>query len=230
MSLRALIGIEIDEASAKERCIAALGGLVAIALVIVISRDALGSDGAAMIIASMGASAVLLFAVPHGQLSQPWPVLMGHLLSASIGVGVARLVGNVTVAAALAVGLAIAVMHQCKCIHPPGGATALTAVIAGPAVHDLGWSFVWRPVMLNAICIVAVAVVFNAPFAWRRYPAALVRRPAGPPPGAPGPSHAEIVAAMRSIDTFIDVSEDDLVRLYRLLAEVDPARRAVPPT
>jgi CBS domain-containing membrane protein len=226
--LRALVGIELDEASLK--AISALGGLVAIALVIVISRDALGGEGAAMIIASMGASAVLLFAVPHGPLSQPWPVLMGHLLSAAIGVAAGKVIDYTTLAAAVAVGLAIGVMHQCKCIHPPGGATALTAVIAGPAVHDLGWSFVWRPVMLDALCIVAVAVLFNWPFPWRRYPAALVRRPAPAPAAAGGPTHEEIVAAMRSIDTFIDVSEDDLVRLYRLLADVDPARRAAPPS
>ena len=152
---------------------------------------------------------------------EPWFDLHPRLalgVSAVIGVASAKLVGNLTLAAALAVGVAIGVMHQCKCIHPPGGATALTAVIAGPAVHDLGWSFVLRPVMLNALCIVAVAVLFNGPFRWRRYPAALVRRP--PPTAASdGPSHAEIVAAMRSIDSFIDVSEDDLVRLHRLLAD-----------
>ncbi len=63
---------------------------------------------------------------------------------------------------------------------PAGGATALTAVMGGQAVHDLGYSFVACPVLLNALVIVAAAVAVNYPFAWRRYPAALVRQTAPP--------------------------------------------------
>lgn len=194
-----------------------MGGFVGILAVIGISGHALGLTGAAMLIGSMGASAVLVFGVPHGALAQPWPVLAGHTLSAAIGVGCARWIGNKELAAACAVGLAIGAMHQCKCIHPPGGATALAAVMGGPAVRALGWSFVWRPVLLNAASIVAVAVVFNAVFAWRRYPAHLARRRTAVAPEAQL-SHESVVAALRSLDSFIDITEDDLVRLVQILA------------
>jgi CBS-domain-containing membrane protein len=203
------IGIEIDEASWRERLVATLGATVSILGIILVCDDVLDRPAGAMLIASMGASAVLVFAVPHGQLSQPWPVAGGHLVSALIGVGCARWLPNDHLAAALAVGLAVAAMHQLKCIHPPGGATALTAVIGGHAVTSRGLAFVVTPVLLNVTLMIAIGVAFNAWFPWRRYPAAwAVRHPV-----ADGVEHEAVLAAIRSLDTFVDVTEDDLVEL-----------------
>lgn len=201
--------------SYKEKLISGLGGIVALYFVMLVSQQALHLSGAAMVIASMGASAVLLFAVPHGQLSQPWPVIGGHTLSALIGVACARYISSPLLAGAVAVGVAIAVMHHFKCIHPPGGATALTAVVGGPGVHALGFSFAWCPVLVNALTIVLVACLFNAFFRWRRYPAALNKRVVLREPEI---SHEEVVDALKSFDSFVDISEDDLVRLHQLLS------------
>ena len=212
------IGVELTPVSMKEKFVSAIGGLVSIALVMALSRQALQLDGAAMLIASMGASAVLLFAVPHGQLSQPWPVISGHLLSALIGVTCTKLIADPLLAAGCAVGISIGVMHQLKCIHPPGGATALTAVIGGPAVHNLGYSFVWCPVLVNALSIVAVAIVFNGCFAWRRYPAVL-NPVKSLPPHTPEISHESVVEALRSLDSFVDITEEDLVQLVQILSQ-----------
>jgi CBS-domain-containing membrane protein len=121
----------------------------------------------------MGASAVLLFAVPHGALSQPWPVLGGHVISALIGVSCAKFIPLPLLAAAFSVALAIGAMHYLNCIHPPGGATALSAVIGGDAIHQLGFQYVLTPVLLNTIIVLIVAILFNYPFHWRRYPLAL---------------------------------------------------------
>lgn len=231
--ITAWIGVELDEVDWKEKAVSAAGGFLSMLALVAISRNALHLEGSAMLIASMGASAVLLFAVPHGALSQPWPVVAGHVFSAAIGVLCARLIPEVTLAAACAVGVAIGVMHVLKCIHPPGGATALTAVIGGAKVKALGFSFVWSPVALNALTMVAVAVVFNYAFKWRRYPAFLNRRPKPPAPApdstAPLPapvSHETVVAALRSIDSFVDITEDDLLRLHDLLSHPEqiPAR------
>ena len=169
----------------------------------------------------MGASAVLLFAVPHGALSQPWPVLGGHLLSAVIGVICARSIDSPALAAACAVGFAIGAMHHFRCIHPPGGATALTAVLGGTAIHDLGFHYILMPVMANALVMLLLAVAINFCFPWRRYPAAF-NRPAVPLPAhhaqdPPLPTHEEIAAALRSLDTFVDITEDDLLRLIEIL-------------
>ena len=222
LSLNRLFGIELDPVSFKEKTVSALGGLVGIFLVILVCGRVLDLAGAMMLVASMGASAVLLFGVPHGQLAQPWPVLAGHGFSAAIGILCAKCIPFTPLAGACAVGLSIGVMHQLKCIHPPGGATALTAVMGGPAVQALGWTFLWTPVLLNALLLFGVAVLFNAFFPWRRYPAALNRPPQPEPDDI---SHEEVVAALESFDSFVDITEDDLIRLHHLLSRrVRPGR------
>lgn len=211
------LGVEIDAVSSKEKIISTLGGFVSMVLIVAVSQNLLHLNGASMLIASMGASAVLLFAVPHGQLSQPWPVIAGHLFSAFIGVSCAKLIPIIPLAAGVAVGSAILVMHQFRCIHPPGGATALTAVIGGPTLKSLGYGFVLYPVLLNALTIVAVAVAFNFLFKWRRYPA-FWNHDASQSEQEAQLSHEAVVEALRSLDSFVDITEDDLLRLHRLLS------------
>lgn len=194
-----------------------LGGFVSMVLIMAISQNLLHLQGASMLIASMGASAVLLFAVPHGQLSQPWPVIAGHFFPAIIGVTCAKFIPSTPLAAGCAVGLAIVTMHQLKCIHPPGGATALTAVIGGPAIKELGYRFVMSPVLLNALAIVCVAIAFNFLFDWRKYPAIWNQKQAPSPQEMP--SHESVVNALRSLDSFVDITEEDLLRLHHLLSQ-----------
>ncbi|MCB1506428.1 MAG: HPP family protein [Hyphomicrobiaceae bacterium] len=226
--LRRLAGIELAPVGHVERLISGIGGFIAIYLIFLLQQDVIGEVGAAIMVASMGASAVLLFAVPHGALSQPWAVVIGHVASAVIGVACGKVVGNTMLAAALAVGLAIAAMHYLRAIHPPGGATALTAVIGGPQVHALGFAFVITPVLLNALTILVVAVLVNAFFHWRRYPAALGRRALTEQEEATATgdsiTHADFVAALESIGTFVDISEDEFIKLRGLMREAAEAR------
>ncbi|MGB5261413.1 MAG: HPP family protein [Gammaproteobacteria bacterium] len=217
--LNRFIDLTAGNVSHAERLISALGGFLAIYAIFTVSDWHLDTRDVLLLVPSMGASAVLLFAVPHGALSQPWNVLGGHLLSALIGVSCYLLVPNTFVAASLAVGLAIGVMHYLRCIHPPGGATALTAVIGGESTHALGYQFVLTPVLENVIIMLVVAVIFNYAFKWRRYPAWPEDRLAPPPgvdTGIRAIEHADLVAALGQIDSFIDVSEQDLLRIYDL--------------
>lgn len=216
------LGIELNVVGIREKVLSGVGGFIAILLLVIVSTRVLPFSGASCVIASMGASAVLLFAVPHGQLSQPWPVIAGHGISALIGVICARFIPSIPLAAACAVGLAIAAMHQLRCIHPPGGATALTAVMGGEAVHALGFHFVWTPVVLNALLMVALAVAFSLPFSRRRYPAGAVRLSKRKPPASEDPDHETIVHALRSLDSFVDITEDDLIALCR---DIDDQRK-----
>jgi len=208
-----LLGIELSAVSTKEKWVSLSGGILSIFLLIWITESCLHLEHATAIVASMGASAVLLFGVPHGPLSQPWPVLAGHGLSALIGVACARWIGVSALSAALAVGISIGVMHQFKCIHPPGGATALTAVLGGPAVHHLGFGFVLLPVLANGLMMVGVAMAFNFFFGWRRYPSALAAKNPGPDPA----THQAVLTALRDLDSFVDVSEEDLLRIHQIM-------------
>jgi CBS-domain-containing membrane protein len=228
-----LLGVELSPVSHTERVLSAIGGFLGIYGILQISAVFVGPLAATLIVASMGASAVLLFAVPHGPLSQPWPVIGGHLVSAVIGVCCAKLVPDTLLAAALAVALAIGVMHYLRCIHPPGGASALAAVVGGDSVHALGFQFVITPVLLNVLVIVAVAVLFNYPFSWRRYPTGLKQQAL---PDRPQPqfqarssiSHEDLVYALREVDSFIDVSEQDLLAIYELATQRSLASRLPP--
>ena len=216
IQLKSLLGIEFSAVSPREKLVSMIGGLISILFLTFVTEQALHLSGAEAVIASMGASAVLLFAVPHGQLSQPWPVLAGQVFPALIGVICARWIPIPQLAAALAVGLSIGMMHHLKCIHPPGGATALTAVLGGSPIHEMGFRFVIFPVLANCLLMIGVAVAFNIFFGWRRYPAMLGQKEI--PAAQDTPSHEQIVEALKSIDTFIDISEEDLIRLSRHLA------------
>ncbi len=211
---------DANHASHGERWISAVGGFLGVLAMLLISSRVLDQQGAAMIIASMGASAVLVFAVPHGALSQPWPVIGGHLFSALIGVSCAQWVGEPFMAAALAVGLSIAVMYYLRCLHPPGGATALVAVLGGDAVQQLGYAFAITPVLANTLIILLTAVVVSLPFQRRRYPARFARtaelKPEAPGTNKPLIAHEDLVYALSQLDSFIDVSEEDLIRIYTL--------------
>ncbi len=224
-SLFRLLGIELSPVTHTERLVSTAGGFLGIFGILVVSSRFMQLDDALLIVASMGASAVLLFAVPHGPLAQPWPVFGGHLVSAAVGVTVARLVPDTLLAAALAVSLAIGAMHYLRCIHPPGGATALSAVVSGPAVHAIGYQYILTPVMLNAVVILTVAVLFNYPFAWRRYPAALKRRAVkGEGDRFGAIAHEDLVYALSEVNSFIDISEQDLLTIYDLATHRSASR------
>jgi CBS-domain-containing membrane protein len=215
------LGIDTGNISHTERLVSTAGGALVIFCIFIITRAALGPGGALLIIPSMGASAVLLFAVPHGALSQPWNVFGGHILSALVGVTCAILIADEIIAASLAVGLAIGAMHYLRCIHPPGGATALAAVIGGDVTHALGYQFVIEPVLINVLIMLMVAVVFNYLFPWRRYPEALIAKPQPETEDTRVRSqrtieHADLVYALSQMDTIIPVTEHDLLQIYEL--------------
>ena len=215
------LGIDFGNVSHTERLVSTIGGALVICSIFIISRATLGPTGTLLIVPSMGASAVLLFAVPHGALSQPWNVFGGHIISALVGVTCAIVIPNEIIAASLAVGLAIGGMHYLRCIHPPGGATALAAVIGGDITHALGYQFVIAPVMLNVLIMLGVAVAFNYMFPWRRYPEWLGEKYEPIADDSRSVSqraieHADLVYALSQMDTIIPVSEHDLLHIYEL--------------
>ena len=207
------LGADPRPVTVLERTVAILGSLVAMLIVFAVSGSMPGGSHV-LIVASTGASAVIIFTVPHGRLSQPWPVLVGHLLCGLIGVTCAKWLGTGPMSAAITVSLCVLAMNVGRCLHPPAGATALTAVLGGSIITDLGYSFVLAPVMVNMLTLIGAAVLINLPFRWRRYPATLnwQRRKALPP----NVDRSDLAYALSKIDTFMDINEDDLLRIYEL--------------
>ncbi|MFT6405932.1 MAG: CBS-domain-containing membrane protein [Candidatus Azotimanducaceae bacterium] len=202
---------------ASEKLVATLGGMLAIFCCFYITTYFTGAAGSAAILPSMGASTVLLFAVPHGQLSTPWAFLAGNLLSAVVGVTCSKYIELIVLAAPTAVALSILVMHLTRSLHPPGGATALAAVIGGPAIHELGYWYVLTPTLINCCILFSVAMLFNNLFRWRRYPQSIMHyQSVGYHPDTRRIRMQHIHEAIRRSELVIDASDEQIKHIVDL--------------
>ncbi len=201
----------------------AAGGFLGILAAGLIGRLALGTTGdLPWLVAPMGASAVLVFAVPGSPLAQPWSVVGGNVASALVGLAAAWAIGPPALAAAVAVGAAIAVMIALRCLHPPGGACALTAALAPAAITSHGVTFAFWPVGLGSVVLVATGVAFHRSIG-RSYPHVAPAPPVPPPgrevdasaAGRAGVDADDVAAAMARLDRGLDVSPADVVALLR---------------
>lgn len=171
------------------------------------------------LVAPMGASAVLLFAVPASPLAQPWSIIGGNIVSATVGVACANWIADPVGAAALAVSLAICAMFALRCVHPPSGAVALTAVLGGPAVHALGYRFVAEPIALQSAMLLFTAIVYHAATGHRYPHVAQASSGKGTATSAPAPSEgftrADLEAVLSRRSELLDIDTDDLESLLR---------------
>ena len=148
-----------------------IGSFLGISLVAVCHFNFLEESDLVMIIGSFGASAVLIYGAIRSPLAQPRNLIGGHIISAVIGVASFQLFEQVPwLAAAFAVATAIAVMHMTKTLHPPGGATALIAVIGSDKIHNLGYLYALIPAGLGALLMLIVALAVNNLTKKRTYP------------------------------------------------------------
>jgi CBS-domain-containing membrane protein len=157
--------------SPQEVLWSSLGAFLGISAVALLHHHLLSDTDLALIIGSFGASAVLIYGAVKSPLAQPRNLIGGHLLSALIGVACFKLFGTfLWLAAAVAVATAIAAMHATRTLHPPGGATALIAVIGSDNIHSLGFLYILMPTGLGALVMLAVALIINNIPGSRRYP------------------------------------------------------------
>lgn len=209
--------------STGEKLRSVLAAFVAVLVAGYVSSLFVSGMGLPVLVASMGASAVLLFAVSHSPLSQPWPLIGGNILPALIAVTCGKFVPELILAAAISVALSMLVMQVLRCLHPPGGALALLPLLGDASVHELGYRFVLQPVALNVLILLLLAYVINNLLPGRRYPA----RAASPignahrheEPGALdrlGINQADLHNALQQMNTFLDVSEEDLGAVYKM--------------
>ncbi len=231
--LKVLFLPQKDSVSLGEKALSGLAALGGIGLMMLVSSFFLEGKDLPWVVASMGASAVLLFAVPLGPLSQPWPFAGGHLISGVIGVTVAGLIPDPVTAAALAVALAIFVMYLSGCLHPPGGATALTVVVGGDAIRSMGYEYLLTPVLLNVVVMLGWALLINNLLPNRHYPNTLPRlkqtatdrKEDGKVDVQLGIDKEDLEFALREMNEYVDVSCEDLSRIFSLSAAHAKRRR-----
>ena len=211
-------GMSISHLERLRTCAGMLAGLLLTGLT---TQFMLGSVfHVPMLLAPIGASAVLLFGVPSSPLAQPWPVVGGNVISALVGVTCAHFLGVSMETAAIATSLAVGAMFLSRCLHPPGGAVALTAVMGGPVILGLGYEFVIFPVMLNSVLLMLFALAYNNATG-RRYPhtsqpdhsnthGTADTRPIDRLGFAP----RDLDEVLRQYNQVLDVSRDDLESLF----------------
>lgn len=157
--------------SLAEVCWSWIGSFLGITAVGLLHYKLVDQQGLMLLIGSFGASAVLVYGAVRSPLAQPRNLLGGHVLSAAVGVTAFQWFGSSPwLAAAIAVSTAIALMHLTRTLHPPGGATALIAVIGGDSVHKLGYLYVLMPAALGAGVMLVIALIVNNMSRSRKYP------------------------------------------------------------
>jgi CBS domain-containing membrane protein len=201
------------------RLIGCIGGLLGIALTALITAQVMPASALPALIAAIGGSAALVFAIPSSPLAQPWPVIGGNTMSTLVGIAAFHAIPNVALASGVAVGGAMIAMSLLRCFHPPGGATALTGVIGGPAVHASGYAFAFLPVATSSLALVIFAAVFL-----RATGHAYPHRATPTPMPASNLDRSDIDAALAEMHESFDIARDDLDALLAR-AEIHAAAR-----
>lgn len=217
--------------SHRERLRASIGAFIGLLATAALTTLALGNGPDwPLLIAPIGASAVLLFAVPASPLAQPWSILGGNCMAAIVGVTCAQWIGDVPLAAALAVSISLGLMLTFKCLHPPSGAVALTAIIGGPAITELGYVFVVWPVAVNSLLLLAIAVAFNrlTGKGYPHRPAVTVSAGSAQPPQALslGVTVSDLEKAIAQRDEVVSVDPADLGDVLQRAEIIAFARRS----
>jgi len=201
----------------KEWFRAAIGALLALAVAGSVTGYLFGSPVALHLMAPLAASAVLLFAVHSGALSQPWPFVGSYLCAAAIGLGLHHWIGPGLLVACMALPLVILLMCLLRCLHPPGAALAVSLALADPSLAAMGFKVV-EPVLLNAAILLTLATLYNR-LTGVRYPKlavvpktthATADRPASERVGV---SPGDLDQALEEIGAFVDVTRNDLERI-----------------
>ncbi|MDD1017139.1 HPP family protein [Pseudomonas rubra] len=201
----------------KEWLRAGVGALLGLFLAGLACSLAFGPTVALHLLGPLAASAVLLFAVHSGALAQPWPFIGSYASATAVGLVLHHCFGSALWVAALALGIAILVMCLLRCLHPPGGGVAVSVVLADSSLAAMG-DQVFAPIMLNALVLVAVAVIYNR-LTGVRYP-----KTAAPrkdlyhtddvlPGERVGVSGEDLDQALEELGEFVDVTRDELERI-----------------
>ena len=200
-----------------ERWRAIVGAMLGIFITAVLCRLCASADTAVWLIAPLGASAVLVFAVPASPLAQPWSVVGGNTMAALAGVLCVQLIDDPALAGGVAVALAIAAMFALRCLHPPGGAVALLAVLTQAS----SFQFVLFPVLVNSVLLVLAGILYNTATG-RRYPHSQVIERTNKPTSRF--SSADLDEVLKRYNQVLDVSRDELEDILHM-AEMNAMER-----
>ena len=190
----------------QERIRASLGALVGLFCVTVMGKWIGDFSGVAeWVMASLGASALLIFVLPSSPMAQPWAVIGGNTLSALIGITCNYLIGDVYIALPIAASSAILGMFLLRCLHPPAAAVALIAVLG----QISSYRYALFPVMIDSALLCLTAIFYNT-LTGKTYPSK--------PPKINAVSEKQNLSRIEA-----EQKLDELLREYQEVMDVDRA-------
>jgi CBS domain-containing membrane protein len=166
------------------------------------------------VLASLGASALLVFVLPSSPMAQPWAVVGGNTLSALIGIACNYLFSNPLIALPIAASSAIMGMFLLRCLHPPAAAVALIAVLG----HVTHFRYAFFPVMVDSLALCMVAMIYNT-FTGKVYPT----RPQALKETGPLQEQERIQAEQRLdklLNEYQEVMDVDRAELIKIIQDV----------
>lgn len=220
---RTLFSVDTPSLSSAERWRSTIGALLGVAFCAFILYTIPVSSH--WLIAPVGASAVVLFTLPHSPLAQPWSIMGSYFFATIAALVSLAFISQPQLAAAVAVAATIWLMARFNCIHPSGGAIALFVALDGPfGTERIAPTLAL--VALNGAAILIASVLINNLVLRRRYPYRPQKNDRNShltddsnPLERNGLTHPDLQSAMKTLDTFIDVQEDELVQIYSLAIE-----------
>ncbi|WP_089139488.1 HPP family protein [Vibrio rumoiensis] len=213
-----------------ERIKVALTAFLAIFIVVLVSQHIQDQDAMLVLLGSMGASSVILFALPSSPLAKPWPFLVGHSISAVIGFALTFFISDLALLAATTTACVLMVMYILECMHPPAAATALVPVLA--VQHsDLHLQFLY-PIMINIVVFFIASQVLNRLIMKRRWlppqpnydPVHLHQNQT--PLKRLGLQSEDLMQAINSFDSVLAVSQEELESIYQQAQKLAYQRRS----
>lgn len=206
----------------KDQFLALLASFIAMACIGLLSGWLTPDVQTLLLVASLGPSIVLVFVVPNSPFSQPYPLLMSHLLAAIIGVSCAYLPLDLFLTAAIGLTLCMLAMFVLGCVHPPAGATTMMPIIVGPAAVG-GFNFVVFPVLINMIILIILAFSFHRWWLKKEYPVhatptsdPIHKHQDASPLVRLGLHPDDLEAALKDFDAYLNITEKDLTQVYGL--------------
>jgi len=217
--------------NAKQQWAILAASFITMLIVGVVSTWAAPSVHPILLVASIGASVVLVFVLPNSPVSQPYPLLMGQFVCAVIGVSSAYLPFDLYINAAICVSGCMLAMFLFNCMHPPGGATALMPVIVGaPAVG--GYNFVFYPVLFNMFVLIVLGMAFHRWWLKQDYPSkplssndSIHKHKDASPLARLGIEKEDLKSALHEFDAYLNITEKDLSQVYNLAQKKAYARK-----
>ncbi|OEF26824.1 HPP family protein [Vibrio rumoiensis] len=203
----------------SERMKVSLAAFITIFTVTIVSGYVQDPGAALVLLGSMGASSVIIFALPSSPLAKPWSFMVGHMLAAVVGITMALIIDDFALLAGVTIAIILMLMYIFECMHPPAAATALVPAIGSRSL-DVGYEFL-IPIMINLFVFLIVSLMLKQSILRRKKivttenfdPVHLHNDQS--PLKRLGLQQDDLMQAINSFDSVLAVSEQDLEQIYQ---------------